>query len=163
VAEIKRRRGLADVKIVLITNATQFHRASVGEALAVLDANNGEVWAKLEAGTEAYYRLVDRTTIPFQRVLANITEAARARPLVVQALFLRLHDEPPPAAELEAFCDRLRDITQAGGQIRLVQVYTVAREPAEAYVSPLTNTEVDAIVELVRRRTGLAAEPFYSA
>jgi hypothetical protein len=40
-------------------------------------------------------------------------------------------------------------------------VYTVAREPAESYVGPLSNAEVDAIVELVTRRTGLPAEPFY--
>jgi wyosine [tRNA(Phe)-imidazoG37] synthetase (radical SAM superfamily) len=162
VAEIKRRRGLDEVKLVLITNASRFHRPQVRDALAVLDANNGEIWAKLEAGTEAYYRLVDRTTIPFQRILDNIAQAARVRPVVIQALFLRLYGEPPPASELAAFCARLNDILRAGGRIRLVQVYTVARVPAEEYVGPLANAEVDAIVDLVSRRTGLAAEPFYS-
>jgi wyosine [tRNA(Phe)-imidazoG37] synthetase (radical SAM superfamily) len=161
VAELKCRRGLDEVKLVLITNATMFHRPAVREALTVLDVNNGEIWAKLEAGTEAYYQQIDRTTIPFRRVLDNITEAARVRPIVIQALFLRLHGNPPPVAELEAFCERLREIIQAGGAIKLVQVYTVAREPAEPYVDSLSNAEVDAIVELVQRRTGLAAEPFY--
>jgi wyosine [tRNA(Phe)-imidazoG37] synthetase (radical SAM superfamily) len=161
VAEIKQRHGLAEVKLVLITNATMFHRPAVRQALADLDANNGEIWAKLEAGTEEYYRQVDRTSIPLQRILANITEAARTRPLVIQALFLRMHEMPPPAEELEAFCERLNEIQRAGGRIRLVQVYTVARVPAETYVSPLSNAEVDQIVELVKHRTGLAAEPFY--
>jgi wyosine [tRNA(Phe)-imidazoG37] synthetase (radical SAM superfamily) len=160
-AELKRRRGLDDVKLVLITNATMFHRPTVREALAVLDANNGEVWAKLEAGTEAYYQQIDRTTIPFRRVLDNVTEAARARPVVIQALFLRLHGTPPPAAELEAFCDRLNDVLKAGGRIKLVQVYTVAREPAESFVDALSAAEVDAVVALVQNRTGLPAEPFY--
>jgi wyosine [tRNA(Phe)-imidazoG37] synthetase (radical SAM superfamily) len=160
-AELKRRRGLDDVKLVLITNATMFHRPAVREALAVLDANNGEVWAKLEAGTEAYYQQIDRTTIPLRRVLDNITEAAKARPVVIQALFLRLHGSPPPAAELEAFCDRLNEILKAGGRIKLVQVYTVAREPAESFVDALSAAEVDAIVALVQNRTGLPAEPFY--
>jgi wyosine [tRNA(Phe)-imidazoG37] synthetase (radical SAM superfamily) len=160
-AELKRRRGLDGVKLVLITNATMFHRPAVREALAVLDANDGEIWAKLEAGTEAYYRQIDRTTIPFQRVLGNITEAAKVRPVVIQALFLRLHGAPPPADELEAFCDRLNDVLKAGGKIKLVQVYTVAREPAETYVDALSSGEVDAVVSLVRVRTGLPAEPFY--
>jgi wyosine [tRNA(Phe)-imidazoG37] synthetase (radical SAM superfamily) len=160
-ADMKRRRGLDDVKLVLITNATMFHRPPVREALAVLDANNGEIWAKLEAGTEDYYRAVDRSSIPLQRVLDNITEAARVRPVVIQALFLRLHGEPPPAAELEAFCGRLNDVRRAGGHIKLVQVYTVARVPAETYVDSLTDAEVDGIVALVKERTGLAAEPFY--
>src|SRR5437016_12099561 len=109
--------------MVLITNATMFHRPKVREALAVLDANNGEIWAKLEAGTENYYQLVDRTTIPFQRILDNITAEARRAPLVIQAMFMRLHDQPPPQPEVEAFCERLNEIIQAGGQIQLVQVY----------------------------------------
>jgi wyosine [tRNA(Phe)-imidazoG37] synthetase (radical SAM superfamily) len=160
IAEIRRRR-LEPVKLVLITNATRFHHPPVRRALEVLDANNGEIWAKLEAGTEAYYRDVDRTTIPLQRILDNITEAAQSRPLVIQALFLKMHGEPPPADELDAFCDRLNDIQKAGGRISLVQVYTVAREPAERWVSALSNKDVDAIVEKVKRRTGLAAEAYY--
>jgi wyosine [tRNA(Phe)-imidazoG37] synthetase (radical SAM superfamily) len=160
-AALKQRRGLGAVKLVLITNATMFHQPRVVAALAVLDATQGEIWAKLEAGTEESYRLVDRTTIPFKRILDNITAAARVRPLVIQALFLRLHGEQPPTAELEAFCSRLNEIAAAGGRIALVQVYTVARVPAESYVTPLSDPEVDAIVDLVRDRTGLAAESFY--
>ena len=34
-------------------------------------------------------------------------------------------------------------------------------KPAEEYVAPLDNDEVDAIAELVRKRTGLTAEAFY--
>jgi len=163
VARIKRERGLDSVKIVVITNATRLHHPTVQLALAVLDANQGEIWAKLEAGTEEYYREVERTTIPFQRVLENISEAAKARPLVIQALFLKMHGEPPSAEELAAFCDRLDEIVQAGGKIKLVQVYTVARNPAESWVGALCDREVDAIVELVKRRTGLPAEAFYGA
>ncbi len=162
-AEIKKERNLLEVKLVLITNATMFHKPQVQEGLALLRANHGEIWAKLEAGTDAYYQQVDRTSIPFQRVLENITNEARRGPLVIQAMFLRMHGLPPSEAELEAFCQRLNDITKAKGQIKLVQVYTVARVPAEDYVSPLTRSEVDHIVELVKSRTGLAAEAFYGA
>lgn len=161
VAACKRRRGLDDVKLVLITNATRLHHPRVQAALEVLDANRGEVWAKLEAGTEAYYRQVERTTIPFQRVLENITQAARQRPLVIQALFLRMHGQPPSATELEAFCARLNEVLAAGGRIQLVQVYTVARVPAESFAQPMADAEVDAIVALVQTRTGLPAEAFY--
>src|SRR5262249_41475945 len=59
VAEVKQRRQLHDVKLVLITNASQFHRSRVKQALATLARDNGEVWAKLEAGTEAYYQQID--------------------------------------------------------------------------------------------------------
>lgn len=162
-AEVKRRHGLDAVKMVLITNASMFHRPHVQRGLAILDANNGEIWAKLDAGTEAYYKLVDRTTIPFRQVLDNITNAAKMRPLVIQSLFMRVQNEPPSREECEAYCDRLNEITSAGGQIKLVQIYTVARQPAESFVAPLTNKEVDDLVELVQSRTGLPAAPFYGA
>jgi wyosine [tRNA(Phe)-imidazoG37] synthetase (radical SAM superfamily) len=162
-AEPKRQRGLDDVKLVLITNASMFHRPHVQRGLATLDANNGEIWAKLEAGTEEYFKLVDRTPIPFQQILDNIAAAARVRPLVIQSLFMRVAGEPPSPAELDAFCDRLSEITAAGGRLKLVQVYTVARRPAESFVTPLADDEVDAIVRLVESRTGLPAAAFYGS
>ncbi len=160
VVEIKRRRGL-DAKIILITNATMFHRPAVRDALAVLAANGGEIWAKLDAGSEEYYQRVERTTIPLARVLENITTVARTQPVVIQSLFMKLDGEGPPVAEQETFCQRLNEITHAGGQISLVQVYTVARRPAETFVAPLTHEEVDALADRVRRSTGLTVEAFY--
>ncbi len=162
-AEIKTRHKLDDVKMVLITNASMFHRDHVRRGLEILDQNNGEIWAKLEAGTEAYFKLVDRTTIPFRQILENITDAAQIRPLVIQALFMRVSGQSPSAAEQEAFCDRLNEIVAAGGKIKLVQVYTIARRPAESYVAPLTNAEVDNLCDLVRRRTGLTSVSYYGS
>ncbi len=161
VAQFKRARGLADVKLVLITNATMFHRPPVVRGLAILDDNNGEVWAKLDAGTEPYYKLVDRTVIPFQRVLDNILAASKLRPLVLQSLFLRINGESPPPEEIMAYVQRIKDIQAAGGTIKLVQVYTVARPPAESFVTSLSDAEVDAIAEQVRKETGVAAECYY--
>jgi hypothetical protein len=74
-----------------------------------------------------------------------------------------VNGEPPTLAEQFAFCDRLNEIRASGGQIKLVQIYTVARPPAESFVTPLTDAEVDALRDLVRERTGLAAESFYGA
>ena len=148
---------------MLITNATQLHRPRVKEALDVMAAHHGEIWAKLDAGSEAYYQRIERTTVPFARVLANITEAARVRPLVIQAMFLRLDGAPPTADEQEAFCARLNEIVQAGGRIARVQVYTVARKPAEASVTALADAEVDGLADLVQRRTALGAEAYYGS
>lgn len=162
-AELKDRHCLTDVKMVLITNASMFHRPHVERGLAILDAHQGEIWAKLEAGTEEYYQLIDRTPIPFRQILDNITAAARVRPLVIQALFMQVNGQPPSEVEQEAFCDRLSEIIAAGGQLKLVQIYTIARRPAESFVTPLTDAEVDALVDQVRRRTGLPTAGFYGA
>jgi wyosine [tRNA(Phe)-imidazoG37] synthetase (radical SAM superfamily) len=162
-ADVKREAGLDDVKMVLITNASMFHRPHVERGLAVLDANQGEIWAKLDAGTEDYYRLIERTPIPFRQILDNIAAAARVRPLVIQSLFMHVDGRPPSPDELEAFCDRLNEITAVGGRLKLVHIYTVARRPAESCVTPLADAEVDAIVELVQERTGLDAIGYYGS
>ena len=115
----------------------------------------------MDAGTEPYFQQVDRTSIPLRRILDNITAAARRRPLVIQTLLMRIHDLPPPADELEALCSRLLEITAAGGRLRLVQIYTIARQPAESFVKPLTDQQLDEIVTLVRQRTGLPVAGYY--
>jgi wyosine [tRNA(Phe)-imidazoG37] synthetase (radical SAM superfamily) len=160
---IKKEEGFEKVPINLLTNATLIDRPRVQEGMRLIDADGGAHWLKLDAGTEAYYQLVERTTIPFARVLANITAAARERPVVIQSLFMRIRGDAPSPAEIEAWCGRLETILKEGGAIRLVQVYTVARPPAESYVTPLSDQEVDAIASEARRRLpGIAVESFYS-
>lgn len=154
------RHQLADAKLVLITNASLLHQDRVRRGLKLLDANDGEIWAKLDAGTEAYYRQVARTAVPFRQVLENLVEAARARPIVIQSLFVRIAAEPTPPAEQEAYCRQLGEIVAAGGRIKLVQIHTIARPPAEHWVTALSSAELDALGERVRRRTGLPVATF---
>ena len=147
----KKEAGLPDLKLLLITNATMFHRAKVKRVLSRLDENQGEIWAKLDAGTDLYYHRVDVTTIPFRRILDNLLEVALRRPIVIQSLFMRIHGSLPDAAEIEAYCSRLRNIVRGGGKIKLVQIHTIARAPAQAYVTALSDREVDAIAAQVRQ------------
>ncbi|WP_437186650.1 radical SAM protein [Planctomicrobium sp. SH668] len=162
VAGLKEKHDLPNVKMVLITNASMFHREKVQRGLEILDQNNGEIWAKLDAGTEDYYKLVERTKIPFQRILDNLLLASRVRPIVIQSLFMQVNKVPPDENEITEFINRLNEIQKARGQIKLVQVYTVARPPAESYVTPLPDEEVDRIVQRVLNETGIPAEPYYS-
>ncbi len=160
-AAVRRKHKLNTMKLVLITNATLLHRPRVRKALEVLDANGGEIWAKLDAGTEEYYRLIDRSAVPWRQILDNLREAALVRPIVIQSLFMQIRSAGPSPEELNAYCERLCEIKAAGGQIKLVQVHTVARKPAESWVTSLSNTQVDAIAEQVRTRTGLAVAAYY--
>lgn len=154
VADERARAGLV-VPIRIITNATQFDVPRVAEALRVLDARPAaeggfDVWAKLDAGTDAYYRLVDRSRVPFDRVLANLLRCARERTTTIQTLFARHHGEPPPTAEISAWAARLRELRDAGGRIGWVQVHTVSRRPAESFVAPLTHEELERIADEAR-------------
>ena len=162
VARIKRERKLEQVKLILITNATLLHRPRVREALAILDHNQGEIWAKLDAGTEHYFQQVDRSTVPLKRILSNLLQVARVRPIVIQSLFLALDDRGPDDLEIEAYCDRLREIILGGGQLKSVQVYTVSRKPADDRSGPLPADELERIGDLIRERTQVSVEVFHS-
>lgn len=162
-AQIKRESGLREAKIVLITDACYLTKPDVVAGLVVMDQNDGEIWAKLDAGTEEYYSQVNRPNFPLQHVVANITSVARVRPIVIQSLFMRLNGIGPDDREIDAYIARLKEISAAGGQISLVQIYTVARRPAQAFVGALSNEEVDHITDRVRSATGLIARPFYGA
>ena len=160
VAGICRRLAPPSTRLVLITNASMFHREHVQRGLEILDAHNGQIWAKLDAGTPEYYHRIERTQIPFQQILNNITDAARRRPLVIQSLFMNVAGESPPDEGIRAWCDRLLEITAAGGHIDLVQIYTVARPPAESFVTALTTDQLLHIASQVERRCGLRAAVF---
>jgi len=160
-ADVRREVGATEAKMVLITNASMFHRPHVQKGLEILDHNRGEIWAKLDAGTEAYFQQVDRSKFSLQHVMDNLILAARVRPIVIQSLFMRIQGQPPENSELQAYCDRLNEIVDAGGEIKLVQIYSVARQPAESFVTPLMNEEVDRWVEVVQRQTQLEVAGFY--
>jgi wyosine [tRNA(Phe)-imidazoG37] synthetase (radical SAM superfamily) len=152
-AEAKARLGLGSVKIVVITNASQFHTPQFQAALPILDANNGEIWAKLDAGSELYFSQINRPTmgLTLARIVEGITGVARGRPIVIQSLFARLGGQEPSVEEITAYVKRLKDIISGGGKIKRIQVYTIARRPAEPDVSALTDDQLRAIAQMIRQ------------
>ena len=160
VVDVKRAEGLSATKIVLITNAVGLDKADVRRGLELMDAHEGEIWGKLDAGTETYYKLVNRSHVRFERILKNLLQTARLRPIVIQTLFLKVHDQMMPPAELEAYCARLKELVQAGAQIKEVHAYTVARATPEDYATALSGTELAALAETIRRNTRLPVFEF---
>jgi wyosine [tRNA(Phe)-imidazoG37] synthetase (radical SAM superfamily) len=160
VADIKRQENLDRTKIVLITDAAGLDKADVRRGLEIMDRNQGEIWGKLDAGTEAYYRQVNRTTIRFERILRNLLETARLRPIVIQTLLLKVHGAAMPPAELDAYCERLRDLVRGGAQIKEVHAYTVARPTPETYATKLSPAELEALAAKIRSQTSLPVLAF---
>jgi wyosine [tRNA(Phe)-imidazoG37] synthetase (radical SAM superfamily) len=160
-ADARRRFGLDATKIVLITDGAYLSKPSVREALDLLDANNGEIWAKLDAGTDEYFQRIDRPNVSLWEALAQVLDAARRRPVVIQTLFMRVDGQPIAEPEVEAYCARVNDLLAAGGQIKGIQLYTIARTPAEPTVEPLADDDLDRLAGFVRARVKVAVETFY--
>ena len=160
VVDVKQAEGLESTRIVLITDAAGLDKGDVKRGLEVMARNNGEIWGKLDAGTEEYFKLVNRTNVKFERILNNLLETSRVRPIIIQSLFFKVHDEAMSEAELEAYCGRLRDITDGGGQIREVHLYTVARPTPETYATKLEAIELEQMADMIRERAQLAVSVF---
>jgi len=158
--EAKEEFRLDTTRIVLITDAAGLDKTSVKAGLALMDRHQGEIWGKLDAGTEGYYQLVNRSPVKFERILANLRDTARVRPIIIQSLFLKTHGAVMDTPELHAYCQRLRDIVFAGGQIREVHAYTIARPTPEPWATALTAAELVKIAETIRQETGLKVEIF---
>lgn len=154
-----------DVKIVTITNASQLDQPQVQRALPILDSNNGEIWAKLDAGSEDFFQRVNRPQprISLQRIVDSIISVAKARPVVIQSLFFLIDRAPPLREEIDAYCRRLSDIVDAGGKIKLVQIHTIARSPQDSSATALADAELDRIADTVRAIAPTPVEVYYGA
>ncbi len=160
--EIQNRHAALDFKLNLITNATLLDRAKVRSGIDRLLEQNGEVWAKLDAGSEEWYQRVNLSRVPLDKVEANLVELGLRHPITIQSFFCTLEGEPPSENEIGLYLDRLQRVnTATGGNIRKVQLYTLARAPAQSICGPLTMAFLAGIGEKVRA-LGLPAEEYGS-
>ena len=157
-ADVRKELCAESVKIVLITNASTLHLSPVRTALDVMLQNNGEIWAKLDAGTAGFYRTVSRSSVPFQTICSNLINFTQELPVVIQTCFLSLHGREPSAREIWDYTECLNKL----GKVQYVQIYTVARHTPEDWALPLENSQLDNIAEAVRQQTGLEVRTFYS-
>jgi wyosine [tRNA(Phe)-imidazoG37] synthetase (radical SAM superfamily) len=158
--DVRHEFGLDQSKLVLITDSAGLDKPDVRKGLALMAAHRFEFWCKLDAGTEEYYRTINRSLVRLDRILSNITRTAKEWPIIIQSLFLKWQGEPMSPEELEAYCGRLQDIVAAGGVIREVHAYTIARPTPEAAATRLSPGELEAVAATIRSRTGLSVSVY---
>jgi wyosine [tRNA(Phe)-imidazoG37] synthetase (radical SAM superfamily) len=152
VFDAREAAGLSGVPVILITNGSGLGRTEMREAHDLFAGRGGHFWIKLDAGTEPFYRAVCRTTVPFERVLANLADAARRHPVVVQSMFFQsVALGAPTPVEIEAWTGRLEGVVRDGGSLAGVHVYTVARETMETGVHPISAEALEEIARAARR------------
>jgi wyosine [tRNA(Phe)-imidazoG37] synthetase (radical SAM superfamily) len=146
-------------ELVLVTNATGLELSAVQQGLKFFTKQD-EIWVKLDAGTQAYMNRVNRAKVSLDQVTASILALARQRPVVIQSLFPSIGGEEPPAAEIEAYADRLAGLKRDGAQISLVQIYSAGRPSANETCGHLPLKSLSRIAQQVRKLTGLPVEVF---
>ncbi|MCL5096748.1 MAG: radical SAM protein [Candidatus Omnitrophica bacterium] len=146
-------------RIVLITNGTGLHLPTVQRGLRWFTARD-EIWAKLDAGSQGYLEKVNRTNLSLDKILANLLQIGRQRPIVVQSLFCQLQDKEPPPKEIEHYVHRLAELKAGGAAISLVQIYSAHRPTALSECRHLSLHCLSRIAQQVREEAGLEAEVF---
>jgi len=159
VVHLRSRGRFPFFKLVLITNASGLDQPEVAQGLRLFTPRD-EVWAKLDAGTQEYMNRINRSDCPLERILANILFLSRQRPVVIQSLFASINGEAPPASEIEAYVQRLRELKEAGAQIALVQIYSATRPTPHSECGHLPLRTLSHIARRVREVSGLKAEVF---
>ncbi|HRJ78313.1 MAG TPA: radical SAM protein [Planctomycetota bacterium] len=161
VSQLRAARGLADLKIIVITNASRLGEPEVIRALEGLKGGAYEIWAKLDAGTQGWFEKVDGSGLPLRQIVRNIIAAGQKLDLTIQSLFPTLGGQGPSEVEIGAYIGRLNEILKAGARLKFIQVYTTARRPADDSVGVLPDERLDEIVARVRREVPVAVEGFY--
>ena len=159
VVHLRARPGTAFFKIVLLTNASGLHLPDVQAGVALLTESD-EVWAKLDAGTQAYMNRINGPGASLDLVLANIARLAARRPVIIQSLFPLIHGEEPPGQEIHEVALRLQELNAAGARIPLVQVYSAHRPAADRIAGHLPLHSLSVIARTIRAVSGLPAEVF---
>ena len=155
--ELVNEKILSDVPLVLITNATMFHKPKVFEALERLMSVGGAIWGKLDAGTEDYYKIVDRSRIPFQRILDNLELVSKKWPIIIQTLFFDFGEGAPSENEISAYLNRLKNLLEQGARIKEVQIHTVARNPGNHQADALPSLFLKGVADECMSQLGIPA------
>jgi len=146
-------------KLVLLTNASALDRPVVFNAVQLLRSFD-EVWVKLDAGAQPHFDTINRPDCSLETVLANIRELARRRPVVIQSLFPSIRGQGPSPEEVEDYVQRLRELREAGAQLRLVQICSAREMPVHPQCGHLALLKLSEVAQKVRDVACLRAEVF---
>lgn len=118
-------RGLAgNLPIRVITNGSLLHRPVIQRALGRIGALGGEVWFKIDRGSESGLLAVNQTAISLTQVERNLVATGRVAPVWVQTCWFGLDGNAPTEQESDEY---VALIAKHRSAIRGVHLYGIAR------------------------------------
>jgi histidinol dehydrogenase len=124
-------------ELVLITNGSFLLEEKLFSLLAKAALSfDLKIWLKLDAGTNLWYKKMNRSVLPFEKIIEKTKEFAASAPVTIQTMICAVDGEGPPKEEAEAWERLLVELVSAGNDkgnrgIRKVQIYGKARPAPE--------------------------------
>lgn len=149
-------KGISEIpKLVLITNAMQLGK--------ILDFN-GEIWGKLDAGTDEWLNFINRPQkkVNMDLIENNLKFAVSKFPLRIQTMLCEAKGKTQSETDIESYAGIVQRIYQTKPQNLLsVQLYSVVRQTAENSVKPLSREFLENVKNILQKRiSSLRVEVF---
>jgi wyosine [tRNA(Phe)-imidazoG37] synthetase (radical SAM superfamily) len=154
---LARRNLLPGVKLRLITNGSLLDRRSVRAGVAALGAAGGEVWFKVDAGSDAAVARINGSRVQMASVERRLRLCCELCPTWVQTCQFALDGQLPTDADIAALADFLG---RCRGGIRGVHLYGLARPSAQPEAVRLSAAPVawlEGVAALLKQK-GLTVE-----
>ena len=119
--------------------------------LEALTEKRGEIWAKLDAGSERWFQKIDRSRISLEQIQKNLESAVQKFPLRIQTMLCKIQNEFPDEEEIRLYIQRLQKIyVQNPSNFLGVQLYGVIRRTAIPEVLPLEKEFFEMVAQKIR-------------
>lgn len=148
IAELAKRQLAGTLPIRVITNGSMMHRPAVKAALSRLAGYAGEIWFKVDRGSEAGMREVNHTETSLAQVARHLEAAAAAAPTWLQTCWFGFDGQAPSEIETQAYVDFVggyRDL------VRGVHLYGIARPSMQSERGRLLRLPVATLNDLAGR------------
>jgi wyosine [tRNA(Phe)-imidazoG37] synthetase (radical SAM superfamily) len=142
-------------KLVLITNAMHLEK---------IQNFSGEIWGKLDAGTDEWLNFINRPQkkINMELIENNLKFAVSKYPLRIQTMFCEAKGKIPSEAEIESYAGVVQRIYQTKPENLLsIQLYSVIRQTSENSVKPLSREFLENVKNVLQTKiSSLSVEVF---
>ncbi len=138
----------ASVKLRLITNGSQMHRRRVRQGIARIGMMGGEVWFKIDRGTEAGISAVNGVRLTQDKIRRAALQCASLAPTWIQSCFFAIDGEPIAEQEFIAYLELLSSVSR---DIKGVHLYGLARPSQQPEAKRLSALSAESLSFFARR------------
>jgi wyosine [tRNA(Phe)-imidazoG37] synthetase (radical SAM superfamily) len=153
VAVLDERGLLGKLPVRLITNGSMAHRPSVQSAMARIGAAGGELWFKIDRGTDEEIRAVNGSETSLAVLERNLARCANLAPTWLQTCwFGNVAAGVPAEASVDAYVALVARHRQS---LQGVHLYGIARPSMQPGASSLVRLPLAALESVASRLTAM--------
>lgn len=137
------------VKARLISNGSLMARTYVQRGVGTLGRGGGEVWFKVDAGTETGYARINGVAMTPAQVIRNLRRCTDLCATWVQTCVFAVSGAAPTHAEFDAYLELLR--TVGVSRLQGILIYGLARPSMQPEAGQLSPLPVEMLEDLAAR------------